>query len=80
MYSNAYVYIMPTKKMKKIDLSKLTPDEMIKYEIAKELGVFDKVMSDGWKSLTAKETGKIGGMLASRRKKASAVKKIDETK
>lgn len=57
------------KKEKKIDLNKLTQEELIKYEIAKELGVFDKVMTSGWKSLTAKETGKIGGILASRRKK-----------
>lgn len=63
------------KKEKKIDLSKLTKEELMKYEIAKELGVFDKVMSSGWKSLTARETGKIGGILANRKKTAKTAEK-----
>ena len=56
-------------KPKKIDLNNLTPIEKLKYEIAKELGLFDKVLKDGWKSLSAKETGKIGGIVAKRKKK-----------
>lgn len=56
-------------KPKKIDLNSLTPNEKLKYEVAKELGLFDKVLKDGWKSLSAKETGKIGGIVARRRKK-----------
>lgn len=56
-------------KPKKIDLNNLTPNEKLKYEIAKELGLFDKVLKDGWKSLSAKETGKIGGIVAKRKKK-----------
>ena len=36
-------------------------------EIAKELGLFDRVMQNGWGSLSAKETGRIGGILAKRR-------------
>lgn len=59
---------MTKKKEKKIDLSKLTPDELLKYEIATELGMFDRVMKDGWKSLSAKETGKIGGLVTKRRR------------
>lgn len=43
-------------------------NEKIKYEIAKELGLIDKVMSNGWKSLSAKETGKIGGLVNKRKK------------
>ena len=39
------------------------------WEIAKELGVYDKVLDGGWKSLSAKESGRIGGILASRKKK-----------
>ena len=42
--------------------------ERMKYEIAEELGILDKVLSDGWRSLSAKETGKIGGMITSRKK------------
>ncbi len=56
-------------KPKKIDLNNLTPNEKLKYEVAKELGLFDKVLKDGWKSLSAKETGKIGGIVAKRKKK-----------
>ncbi len=46
----------------------LTPDEKLKYEIASELGLLDKVNKDGWKSLTAKETGRIGGLMTKRKK------------
>lgn len=56
------------KKKKEIDLSKIKPEEMMKYEIAKELGLFDQVIKDGWGSLSAKETGRIGGMITRRRK------------
>ena len=31
-------------KPKKIDLNNLTPNEKLKYEVAKELGLFDKVL------------------------------------
>lgn len=56
------------KKEKKIDLNNLTPDEKIKYEIAEELGLLDRVMTSGWKSLSAKETGRIGGLMTKRRR------------
>ena len=46
----------------------MTPMEKMKYEIAEELGLLDKVKKDGWKSLTAKETGRIGGLMNKRRK------------
>lgn len=58
---------MPKTK-KKIELDKLSPDELLKYEVAAELGVFDKVMRDGWQSLTARETGRIGGLVAKKKK------------
>ena len=35
-------------KKKKIDLHNLTPEEELKYEIAEELGLLDRVMKDGW--------------------------------
>ena len=59
---------MTQKKDKKIDLEALEPEELMKYEIAGELGLLDRVMENGWKSLTAKETGRVGGILARRRK------------
>ncbi len=46
----------------------LTPEEKMKYEIAEELGLLDKVMTEGWKSLTSKETGRIGGLVSKRRR------------
>ena len=39
-----------------------------KYEIAEEMGILDKVLESGWKSLSAKETGRIGGLMTGRRK------------
>lgn len=45
----------------------LTPEEKSKYEIAQELGLLDKVLEGGWKSLSAKETGRIGGLMARKR-------------
>ena len=56
-----------------IDLSDITPEEKLKYEIAEELGLLDKVLSEGWRSLSAKETGRIGGLIA--RKKREDEKK-----
>jgi small acid-soluble spore protein F (minor alpha/beta-type SASP) len=39
----------------------------IKYEIAEELGLMDKVMKYGWGGLTAQETGRIGGLVTQRK-------------
>ena len=47
--------------------NELPEEEKLKYEIAQELGVLDKVLEGGWKSLSAKETGRIG-LVASKRK------------
>ena len=44
--------------------------ETMKYEIAAELGLADKIAESGWKSLTARESGRIGGIMAKRRKDA----------
>jgi hypothetical protein len=50
------------------DLNHLTEEEKLKLEIAEEIGVYDKVMSTGWKSLSARESGRIGGLLARRKR------------
>lgn len=47
----------------------LDGEERLKYEIAGELGILDRVLKDGWKSLSAKETGRIGGLMTRRRNK-----------
>lgn len=49
------------KQNKTIKLEELTKKEKLKYEIAEELGLLDQVLNDGWKSLSSKETGRIGG-------------------
>lgn len=64
--------------MKKIIKSKLKGNkelteaekmrEKIKYEIAEELGLSDKVKNEGWGGLSAEETGRIGGLMAKRKK------------
>lgn len=59
---------MGKKTEKKIDLNHLKPEEEMKYEIAKELGYLDKVMETGWKSLTAKESGRIGGLMTKKKR------------
>lgn len=58
------------KKRKKIDLNNIKPEEKMKYEIATELGFIDRVVKDGWGSLTSKETGRIGGIMTKRNKVA----------
>lgn len=47
----------------------LSREEKMKYEIAEELGLLDKVLEGGWKNLSAKETGRIGGLMTRKKKK-----------
>ena len=57
-----------SKKKKEFDVHNMTPDEQLKFEIAKELGLDEKVLQKGWKSLTSKESGRIGGMITGRKR------------
>lgn len=62
---------MAGKKNKPIKkLEELTQEEKMKYEIAEELGLLDKVMQEGWRSLSSKETGRIGGLMTKKRREA----------
>ena len=61
-------------KKKEIKLEELTEEEKLKYEIAEELGLLDQVMKEGWKSLSSKQTGKIGGLVTKRRREMRVVK------
>ena len=54
------------KEIEAYKKGELSPEEAVKYEIAEELGVLDKVLEHGWKSLSAKETGRIGGLMTRR--------------
>jgi len=51
---------------------KLTHNDIMKLEIAEELGLMDKVNDTGWKSLTARESGRIGGIMSKRNKAKKA--------
>ena len=64
---------MAGKNQKPIRLEELTQEEKMKYESAEELGLLDRVLEEGWRSLSSKETGRIGGLLA-RRKRAAGKK------
>ena len=61
---------MKNKKITREDIQKMDDTERMKYEIAEEMGILDRVLEDGWRSLSAKETGKIGGMMTSRKRKS----------
>lgn len=58
-----------TKKIRREDIPNLETSERVKYEIAEELGLLDKVLEDGWKSLSSKETGQIGGIISKKSRK-----------
>ena len=46
----------------------MTRDEQLKFEIAQELVLYENVLQKGWKSLTSKESGRIGGMITGRKR------------
>jgi hypothetical protein len=58
-----------SKKNELPDPETMDQDELYKFEIAMELGLGEKVLTEGWRALTAKESGRLGGILASRRKR-----------
>ena len=70
------------KKEKKDKKKPLTANDILKLEIASELGLMEKVEKSGWKSLTAKESGRIGGLMTKRKnqqKKETKENKSEET-
>lgn len=57
-----------SEKNRNLKWEELSPDDQLKYEIAEEIGLLDKVRESGWKSLSAKETGRIGGLMTKRKR------------
>lgn len=55
---------MPKKKRKEP-----TPQDLLKMEIAKELGLWEKIQAFGWGELTAEESGRIGGLMTRQMRK-----------
>lgn len=50
----------------------LSPSDLLKMEIAEELGLMPKVRLVGWGGLSAAETGRIGGIMTKKLKQTSA--------
>ena len=69
-----------TKKNSSKKDKPLTDNDIMKYEIADELGLIDKVDEKGWAGLTAKEAGRIGGILTSRKKQLKKKAEEEENK
>lgn len=74
----------PLKKVIKAKLKgnkELTKNEMLrevlKYEIAEELGLTEKIESCGWSGLTAEETGRVGGLMTRKKKSINLPKNED---
>lgn len=76
---NKFAVKLPTSLLEGVSTMKKKKEfrleDKLKYEIAQELGLYDKVVREGWKSLSARETGKIGGMIT---KKKRELKKKEE--
>ena len=67
-------------KKKKTDLLKQAgAGRKLKYEIAEELGLLDKVLEDGWKALSSKETGRIGGLITRKGERWRKQKSSDQS-
>lgn len=54
--------------MRRNAFAALSREERMKYEIARELGLLDRVREVGWAGLTAKETGRIGGLIGQKKR------------
>lgn len=72
---------MPKEK----DFIEKTFDEMnemerLKYETAVELGLLDKLKKSGWKSLSASETGRLGGIMNRKIRKQKQEERVENTK
>ena len=64
---------MPKKELTEAEKRNL----QMKLEIAEELGLMDKVEQFGWKGLTSRESGRIGGIMGKRKKEERKEKSIE---
>lgn len=63
------MFMSKSKKTKEpFDINNMTPEEHLKFEIAEELGLGNQVIKEGWRSLTSKESGRIGGLMTKRKR------------
>ena len=47
-------------------------EQRLKYEIARELGLLEKLQAVGWAGLSTAESGRIGGLVGARKRKKRA--------
>lgn len=63
------MFMSKRKKTKEpFDIKNMSPEEQLKFEIAEELGLGEQVIKEGWRSLTSKESGRIGGLMTKRKR------------
>lgn len=60
--------IMSKSKKEPLNPETMTPEELLKFEIAEELGLGERVLQGGWRCLTSKESGRIGGLIAKKKR------------
>ena len=72
---------MPKKKKEEpVDPKNLKPEDKMKFEIATELGLADKVVAGGWRCLRVKESGRIGGLITKRKRELAGGKKEENSR
>lgn len=49
----------------------LNEKDLLKIEIAKEMGIWEQVQNEGWESLSNAVCGKVGGLMSKRLRNAS---------
>jgi hypothetical protein len=57
------VVVIPKKNKKNTIMDER---ELLKMEIAKELGIWDQIESHGWESLSNEACGRVGGIMRKR--------------
>ena len=70
---------MGKKNQEPVDPNNLKPEDVLKFEIAAELGLADKVGAGGWRCLTAKESGRIGGLITRKKREMAGQKGENQT-
>ncbi len=67
------------QRSRKSKMKKRPPDwEALKVEIAQEIGLWDKVVENGWSGLSAVDSGRLGGLFAKRRKEYESLPEEEE--
>ena len=58
----------PVEGQKRKKAGPLSEKDLLKIEIAKELGIWEQVQAEGWGSMTNETCGRIGGLVHKRLK------------